>query len=203
MSPAIDMLAGGSRLALIRALDRSPRSSAPELAAATGLHLNTVRAHLKDLDSAGFVERQAESRGGRGRPTLRYRLRRDVAPRGDDFLALASLLGEALGNAGPKTSEIRAAGREWGRAWAQRAYAPSLALRDALEQLGFDVKFDRDRVRLRSCPCPLVAKDNPGTVCRLADAVADGVLEGSSLRVSRREHDPSRRSCTAILAPAG
>src|SRR5436190_5299086 len=81
MSPMLDAIASRSRLAVLRRLDEAPSSSAPELAAATGLHLNTVRAHLQALESAGIAQRLTKRAGKRGRPTVRYRLRRSVVPK--------------------------------------------------------------------------------------------------------------------------
>jgi hypothetical protein len=79
---------------------------------------------------------------------------------------------------------------------------PERVVQTALERLGFGVKRDGRRLLLRSCPCPLVASDDPAVVCRLAGAVAEGTLEGSELRIARTEHDPARRRCVATLAAA-
>jgi DNA-binding transcriptional ArsR family regulator len=49
----LDAIASRPRIALLRRLDEAPNSSASELVAATGFHLNTVRAHLEELESAG------------------------------------------------------------------------------------------------------------------------------------------------------
>jgi predicted ArsR family transcriptional regulator len=200
----IDSLASRSRLALVRALADAPGSSATELAAAARLHLNTVRTHLKDLGEAGVLEQEAERGGRPGRPSIRYRLRDDVAPRGDELLGIAALLGETLTSVAPKAAELRQAAIEWGRRRSRQASgaAPERELQEALERLGFAVTRDGKRLRLSSCPCPLVAHDDPAMICGLADAVADGVLEGTELRVAGREHDPARRWCAITLAAA-
>jgi predicted ArsR family transcriptional regulator len=204
MPPLIDTLASASRLAIVRALAEAPGSSVAELSARADLHVNTVRAHLKELEAGGVVEREAEQPRGRGRPTLRYRLRDAALPAGDEFLGLASLLGDALRSARPKPEKVRRAGIEWGRRWSRRrpGEEPEQLVQAALERLGFAVRVEGQRLKLRSCPCPLVASDDPAMVCRLAGAVADGALEGSALRVARTEHDPARRRCVATLAPA-
>jgi predicted ArsR family transcriptional regulator len=205
MPPVIDALASAPRLALVRALAGAPGSSGPELAAATHLHVNTVRAHLKELESAGLVEREAERGGGRGRPRLRYRLREGAIPGGDELLGLASLLGDALRRIEPKGEQIRRAGVEWGRRWSRHRSGeePGRLVQAALERLGFAVRLEGGRLRLRACPCPLVAGEDPTLVCGLADAVADGALEGTTLRVTGRKHDPARRRCSLTLAAAG
>jgi predicted ArsR family transcriptional regulator len=202
--PLADALASRSRLALVRALAKAPEASASELASATYLHLNTVRARLADLESAGAVARSAKPAGRRGRPAARYRLRERAMPRGDELLGLAALLGGALTSVAPKAKQVRHAGFEWGCRWARQSPGrdPEGVLQGAFERLGFAARAEGRRLRLHGCPCPLVAEDDPALVCRLADAVADGILEGTALRVERREHDPATRRCTATLGPA-
>jgi predicted ArsR family transcriptional regulator len=125
-----------------------------------------------------------------------------VAPRDDEVTALATLLGEALTDAAPNAKRIREAGRAWGRNWSRQAAnaEPDERLRTALERLGFVVKVAGTRLQLRACPCPLVANRAPARVCELVDAVADGILEETALRVESRRHDPQRRMCAVKLA---
>ncbi|MFH8249176.1 helix-turn-helix domain-containing protein [Microbacterium sp. B2969] len=61
-------LAQPSRLHVMHELLESPGQSLAQLAAATGLHENTLRDHLRVLEAEGFVVRVAEHRGTRGRP---------------------------------------------------------------------------------------------------------------------------------------
>lgn len=62
-----------SRIKLLRALRTSDRAlDAPELAAAVGLHPNTVRSHLAILEDAHLVTRSADRRHARGRPRILY-----------------------------------------------------------------------------------------------------------------------------------
>jgi predicted ArsR family transcriptional regulator len=202
--PVVDVLAHPSRLAVARRLAEAPNSSAPELAEATGLHLNTVRARLQDLEASGTAERVLKRDGRPGRPVVRYRLRREFVPAGDELLPLAGLLAEALLSLGPKAERIRRVGLEWGRRWSRRTgQGLEERLRGALERLGFAVELDEGRLRLSACPCPLVAPDSPATLCGLVDAVADGVLQETSVRVVRRDHDPANRRCTATLTSGG
>src|ERR671937_329224 len=122
--PVLDLFAAPSRLAVARRLAEAPGSSAPELAAATGLHLNTVRGHLQALEGAGALQRIAESHGLQGRPVVRYRLRREFTPPGDEMLPLSGLLAEALIDVDPYHASVRTEGLEWGRRWARRQRAP-------------------------------------------------------------------------------
>jgi predicted ArsR family transcriptional regulator len=168
------------------------------------VHLNTARAHLRALESAGIVERIVPHEGRPGRPTVRYLLRRGFVPSGDELLPLTALLAEALAGFDPIGSRMRDVALEWGRNWSRQmpGEEPETRLRAALERLGFAVNVDPEHVRLDSCPCPLVARERPQMICQLADAVADGVLEGSSVRAAHRAHDPRARRCTATLIPA-
>ena len=59
----------------MRALEERGRASLPELAEAAGVHPNTLRAHVLELESAGLLvsERRALP-SSRGRPGIDYRL---------------------------------------------------------------------------------------------------------------------------------
>jgi predicted ArsR family transcriptional regulator len=200
----VDSIANQSRLAVARRLGEVPSASATELAEATGLHLNTVRSHLQALEAHGAAERVAESGGRPGRPVVRYRLRRGFVPAGDELLPLSALLAAALAGLGPGPDRVREVGLDWGRRWSREAGSddPAQRLRVALERLGFAVELDADGLRLGACPCPLVAPERPGMICDLADAVIDGVLEGTPRRGGRRRHDPKARRCSAAISSA-
>ena len=199
--PAVDLIAHRSRLALARRLAEAPNSSASDLAAATGLHLNTVRAHLHALEASGTVERASERSGRPGRPVVRYRLRRTFIPAGDELLPLAGLLAETLIDLRPAAKRIRGVGLEWGRRWSRRSAveAPEQRLRPPLERLGFAVELADRRLELTACPCPLVSRTQPQMICQLVDAVIDGLLEGTRERAERWDHQPAQRRCTATL----
>src|SRR5690349_8430773 len=118
---ALDLVADPVRLSVARRLGDRPGSSAPEIAKVTGLHLNTVRAHLQALEKAGAVVRDADSGGAPGRPVVRYRLRRGFTPPGDELLALSGLLAGTLAGLDQGAEGLHAFGFDWGRAWAERA----------------------------------------------------------------------------------
>jgi hypothetical protein len=69
-----------------------------------------------------------------------------------------------------------------------------------LELLGFAFELDGERLRLSSCPCPLVSPEDPGMLCGLADAVIEGVLDGSSRHSEGNHHDSKARRCTATIS---
>lgn len=201
----LDSIASRPRLALLRRLDDAPNSSASELAVATGFHLNTVRSHLEALESAGLIERAARRSGGRGRPTLTYRLRPSGVPEAEELRPLSMLLADALESLGDEAdAAARAQAVEWGRRWARRRVeeSPAECACSALERLGFVVAVDGERVRLTQCPCPVVSGSRPELVCGVADGVTDGVLADSPLRAGGWQHDPKRRRCETSLVPA-
>jgi predicted ArsR family transcriptional regulator len=183
-----------------RMVERAAESPATpsDLAQAAGIHINTARAHIAELEDAGTLVAEPAAPAGRGRPPLRYRLADDFALPGP---GLAELLAAAVVHSGQSTEELRRAGLEWGRS---QAGAGDLgrALPAALERLGFDARLEGDELLLSACPCKLVSPERPELICNLAMAVAEGVLAGagSPLRVSSRSHNLARRHCSAALA---
>ena len=198
----LEALADPVRLSLARHLSVRPGASAPEIAAAIGVHLNTARAHLAALTEAGAVERSSNSSGRPGRPVVRYRLRGERVPSGDELLPLAQLLGSAILRLRRDSRKLRALAREWGRHWsAERAELPmETRLVTVFERLSFRAVVSGERLELSGCPCPDVMPDAPGALCSVAEDVTDGVLAGSALRAGRWKHDPKMRRCTAALS---
>jgi predicted ArsR family transcriptional regulator len=194
------------RLAIVRRLADRGEASLEELATAADVHVNTVRPHLAALEDAGVVARQLRATGSRGRPGIRYRLVEGVAFSTSGFLGLAELLAVAVVRAGPNVEDLRAVGGQWGRYLLGRPARRDLHrdLPPTLERLGFDARVDGDDVVLLTCPCPLVAPDNPEIVCELAAGVVEGVAEMAEgdFRIARRRHDPARRSCRIGLSQA-
>lgn len=201
--PSLDPIADPVRLAIARYLARHPASSAREVAAGAGVHLNTARAHLAALEGAGVAARLSE-RGQVGRPVVRYSLVDDWQPGGEALLGLSSLLASALLGLDADRDGLYELGRAWGRRWAGAAGSQPVAERlvSALRRLGFQARSREGRLELASCPCPLVAPESPALVCRLADAAVDGVLEGSGLAAESRDHEPRVRRCSVTLAAA-
>jgi predicted ArsR family transcriptional regulator len=202
--PPVEAIADPVRLAVARYLHRRPEASATDVATGIGVHLNTARSHLTALVDAGVVERTSDSGGRRGRPTVRYRVRADWAPQGDELLSLTSLLATAIVRLDADPDQLHGVASDWGRRWSAAAGEQSIESRlsGALARLGFAARVIDGRLRLSACPCPLVAPDQPAFVCALADAVVDGVLEGSQLGAGDRTHNPTRRRCSTDLVPA-
>ena len=199
----IDAVADPVRARLVRRLASDGPASLEELAAAAGVHPNTARAHLHAIEGEGWVESAPQATGERGRPRRIFRLRYGWALPDDGFRALAELLAATLEGTHPDPRALRRLGARWGRrSLAGRTDDDSQAeLLRMLARLGFDARIENDRLELGACPCPIISPEQPALVCKLVDAVVDGILEasGSGIRALRRRHDPAHRTCSALL----
>src|SRR3954468_11949960 len=203
MASMIDAVADPVRARLVRSLASKGPASLDELATAAGIHPNTARTHLQALTAEGFVQRETQPAGAPGRPRTLFSLREDWTVPDEGFLAMAELLGAALGAAKPDTRALRRLGARWGSKAVAGAPAGDAhrELTRILSRLGFDARTEGNRLLLTGCPCPLISPDRPALVCKLVDAVVDGILDGSGsrLQAGRHEHDPVGRSCSALL----
>jgi predicted ArsR family transcriptional regulator len=193
------------RLRLLEHLDRSGPAVLVELARAAGVHANTVRGHVAELEEAGVLVRDHVVTGARGRPAVRYRLGEGFRLPSTDFRGLAELLAASLASLDPSPKQLQALGEEWGRWLAGRP-----ATRDADElipaamaTLGFDARVEAGSAQLSGCPCALLLPDRPELLCRLAAAVVDALAAVSQdrLQVQSSVHDPVARRCELRLAP--
>ena len=168
------------------------RSDAPldvyELAAATGLHITTVRFHLDVLARAGQITAQKTPRTTPGRPRTVYSIRTEEASP-DGYRPLAALLAANLGPT-PRARRRRAekAGRDWATSLipsTERAATPDEAAH-RITELFAEMNFDPElvdpapgsaarEIRLRACPYRDVARDHPEVVC----AIHLGLLQGA------------------------
>jgi len=199
----LDAVADPVRARLVRRLANGGPASLEELADAAGVHPNTARSHLAALEAQGFLERRRRPTDKPGRPRTIFSLPESWTVPDDGFLAMAELLGAALGASRPDAGALRRLGARWGRK-AVAAASPEDAsdeLLGILARLGFDARIAGNRLLLTGCPCPLISPERPALVCRLVDAVVEGILDGagSGLTAVRTEHDPAARSCSAVL----
>jgi predicted ArsR family transcriptional regulator len=198
-----EVIADPVRLAIVRRLSRRGSGTLSELAEEAGVHANTVRHHVAELEAAGVLEREHATPEGPGRPHVRYHLSSGWRLPSSDLRGLGELLSALVVRLGPTTEEVDGLGRDWGRSLAGRPTGDPLdELPRLLEGLGFDAEIDGSEIRLRSCPCASISATHPELICRLAEAVVDGVLETGTrrLRVATTEHQPERRRCTIRLA---
>lgn len=161
-----------------------------DVAALTGLHVNTARFHLDALADDGLAERSTEDRKVPGRPRVLYTARGELpGPRSYQLLAeMLTGLAASVTDAGPAATE---AGRAWGRHLVERA-APSqplgaeeatARLRGVLDAIGFQPEVRRGRssteieVRLHHCPFREVAQRHADVVCAIHFGLMQGALE--------------------------
>lgn len=184
-------LAHESRVRLLDVLRHAERPmDAAEIAGELGLHLSTVRAHLRMMEQAGLVERQREDRVAPGRPRVLYTA---AEPRDDQrpYRMLASVLaGCVTDHAGDAAAVAEQAGWRWGRDLAgipERASGRSpeaarAVLVDVMREMGFDPVGDPDAgaLELHRCPFIEVVRDHPEVVCALHLGVMRGAVEGTT-----------------------
>jgi len=193
------------RLRVVRHLEENERASLPELAKVAGVHANTLRPHVLELEQAGVLRserRVLPSR--RGRPGIDYRLAEGWSAAGGDFLGIAELLAATLGRVGLDADALRAVGEEWGRYLMGRpgSYEVETELPRVLGRLGFEASVSGGKVHLSRCPCSTISPDQPEIMCMLAEGVVEGALvaAGSSKTATSFDHDTVRRHCSARLA---
>ena len=179
------LLAGLTRSRLLAVLRGSGGPlGVRELAAAVGLHQNSVREQLARLADAGLVSTEAAPATGRGRPRLRY-LARAEADEQEPYRALARVLAEELDRtADPATLAVEA-GEHWGRALIGSARVvrdEDAAVRRLVELLA-DAGFEPEGpalpggpIRLRRCPFEPLARDHRSVVCGVHLGLMRGAL---------------------------
>jgi predicted ArsR family transcriptional regulator len=199
----LDAIADPVRLAVLRHLADHGPASARELADAAGVHVNTIRGHLQEMERAGLLATEPRPAEGPGRPGVDYRLGDSAAVGAGDFRRLAELLTTTLARLPDTEEQLRRTGEDWGRYLIGRpgAYDARERLPAVLAELGFRAEVLPDEVRLSGCPCPLISPDRPELICRLAAGAVAGALAAADARqaVGSEEHDPGARRCTIGL----
>jgi predicted ArsR family transcriptional regulator len=186
-------LADASRREIVDRLAATPDGlDTAEIADALGLHVNTVRWHLRVLADAGLVCR--EKRGGaRGRPAHAYRLASGSPGEPDEQRLLTEILLGALGRTGADAEkQAERAGRLRGRTLVARG-TPGNALDQVLrllERLGFQPRRQRgaggQRIAMRPCPFGETRSAHSAIVCSAHLGLVRGALEelGSPLETA-------------------
>lgn len=216
VDPSAPVTAGSRREQVLALLRTAPQPlAATDVAAATGLHLNTARFHLDGLVEDGLARRAAEPRGTPGRPRILYSADGPApGPRSYGLLAeMLTGLVASFDDGGPAAVE---AGRAWGRHLVERA-APSqrvdageavARLNRVLEAVGFAPETRRagkgTEVRLHHCPFREVAERHTDVVCAIHLGLMQGALDELRAPVDATALEPfvTPQLCLARLEPA-
>jgi predicted ArsR family transcriptional regulator len=190
------LLADPTRLAIVEALAEGPREIG-ELARVTGVHRNTVRAHLLRLDEAGFLTVENGQPSGPGRPSRRYHLREPLGSTGSELRLLVEGLAGALSRTqGPQAAAAaEEEGRRLGRQLGRRLEYPSVEqavgqVMAMLDHLSFGPRLRRrpDAFEVELGHCAFAqAPEDPGApvVCAFHLGLVRGVAEESGCRLGR------------------
>lgn len=189
-----------SRERVLREVEAHDSASINDLAEATGLHPNTVRAHLARLTSDGYLRAVTEAPVGRGRPATRWSA---VDPdEVNPYAGLAEALADTVGSLGPDAPQLaRQAGFAWGQRLAHQ-HGHSGGTRELLRQVateqGFDPEDRGSAMLLRRCPLHAAASRRPEVVCAVHAGLVSGVSrvcdDGIAVRL-----EPLLSSCPCVL----
>jgi predicted ArsR family transcriptional regulator len=196
-------LAHDSRTRLLAVLqDRADALDASELAAAVGLHVNTVRSHLRVLERAELVTRATEPRSEPGRPRVLYTAAARARTRASEqYGLLARMLASFIAaNVPDPAAAAEETGRQWGRHLGSSP-APFTVVTEAearqslvelLDELGFAPRLGDvpGEVELRSCPFRDVAEAHPEVACSLHLGLMRGAMAKLEAPVSVDELVP-------------
>jgi predicted ArsR family transcriptional regulator len=165
------------------------------------LNHNAIRQHLAKLVAAGLVLESTAAGPGRGRPRLRYEIDPGAGSRWGatgPYERLSALLVEIIRSGDTPESVGRGAANLF------RVAAPSgdaiTDIADAMARQGFDPEVRSTRggaeILLHRCPFASAALADRHTVCALHLGVAEGLADGSPVRVSGLvAHDPRQAGC--------
>ncbi len=179
----------------VRILELVQQAEAPvdarELATGVGLHLNTIRSHLRVLAEAGLVSARREERTRPGRPRVLYEATAEPldAPALTSYRLLAQILASSLAGS-ERDPSIRA--EEAGRAWGAHLVGkppPFTAISKAEtidevvhlhEQFGFRPELrpakSGQEIVLKRCPFQEVATTYQAVVCPVHLGLMRGAL---------------------------
>ena len=189
------------RRAIVDAL-RGARNGldAAALAAAVGLHPNTVRWHLASLVEAGTVRAEPLRRRVRGRPRITYSLTASGgAAARDEYRLLAEMLAATVESSTNGVDRAYETGLDVGKRL--RRADESATTAELLDREGFSATQRGQRIEMRRCPFLDLARQSPRAVCTLHRGILDGTLAaaGSPERVQELEVLATPGLCVAHL----
>lgn len=189
-------LAQSSRLRVLDALLDTPGIGLAELSDLTGLHVNTLRDHLRILEREGHVRSEVEHTGRRGRPRLRFSVvtaadRNEVAER---HLRDAIRHGDLMRAVLPATES----------SLPTDATHQLDALYHHLHEVGLEPEVDEEALTIQLAPCrfhALLAEDG-AIACRVHEELLRSLLEraGGPIVVDRVLPFTDAHTCRVHLA---
>jgi len=176
-----------------RILDALQEAEAPldarELGARVGLHLNTVRSHLRVLAEASLVSRRREERTRPGRPRVLYAAEPlDTRALASHRLLVQILASHLAGSEGDPSARAEEAGRAWGAHLVRRPPPfTSISKKEAAdevvrlhEQFGFRPELREatsgQELVLKRCPFQEVATTYQTVICPVHLGLIRGAL---------------------------
>lgn len=174
-----------------------------DIAAATGLHVNTVRGHLDVLLAAGTIAREQPDVRGRGRPRWLYR---QATPGPSPYQRLAEALSMELSQIQDPALAAATADR-WAHSLPELPVAATpdeavVEAADALNRLGFEAEISPvgDAISVRRCPYAALVAENP-VICEIHAALIDSLLEqtGQPVRLHTLQVWTRPDMCVATL----
>ena len=165
---------------------------ARDLATRVGLHVNTVRSHLRVLTEAGLASARREERTRPGRPRVLYEATTAEAldaPALASYRLLAQILASSLAGSEPDPSaRAEEAGRAWGAHLVDRPPPfTSISKEKTIDQVvrlheehGFSPELRRapsgQEIVLKHCPFHEAATTYPTVICSLHLGLVRGAL---------------------------
>jgi predicted ArsR family transcriptional regulator len=210
-------LADQSRARILELLQEAEAPlDARELATRVGLHLNTVRSHLRVLAEAGLIAARREERTRPGRPRVLYQAAAEPPdePAPAAYRLLAQILASQLaGSERDPSARAEKAGQAWG-AHLVRKPPPftSISKEQTIdeivqlhEQLGFRPKLRQakngQQIVLTHCPIQEVAATYQAVICPLHLGLIKGALAelGTGVQADRLEPHAEPGACVGHL----
>jgi len=192
---------------------------ARELGTRVGLHVNTVRSHLRVLAEAGLVSARREARTRPGRPRVLYEATAEPLDERalTSYRLLAQILASSLaGSERDPSARAEAAGRVWG-AHLIRKPAPftSISKEETIdevvrlhEQYGFRPELRRAKkgqeIVLKRCPFQEVATTYQSVICPVHLGLIRGALAelGTGVEADRLQPFAEPGACVGHLTGA-
>ena len=192
----------------VRILETLQEAEAPldasQLGTRVGLHLNTIRSHLRVLAEAGLVSARREQRTRPGRPRVLYEAAAEPLDTGAlaSYRLLAQILASSLGSERDPSARAEEAGQAWGAHLVQKPPPfTSISKEETIdevvrlhEQYGFRPELRQatsgQELVLRHCPFQELATSYQAVICPLHLGLIQGALAELTIGVEADSLEP-------------